>query len=112
VSLPLKQEGDALSVFLNDQTVPIDTNHLERMIRPVALGRKNFLFCWTELGERYAALLYTLVSSCKLHNVDPYNYLVDVLQRINSHPARNVGELIPKIWKELFQHRTLSSDVT
>jgi transposase len=107
----LLNRKDALSVFLNDPTVPIDTNHIERMIRPVALGRKNFLFCWTELGARYAAILYSLISSCKLHNIDPYNYLVDVLQRIDSHQARNVGELIPRVWKETFLQQALSSDV-
>jgi transposase len=93
----------SLSLFLDDPTVPIDTNHLERMIRPLAIGRKNFLFCWAEIGARYAAILYSLISSCPLHNIDPYQYLVDVLQRIDKHPARNVRQILPRVWKKTFQ---------
>ena len=107
----LLSRKEALSVFLDDPTVPIDTNHVERMIRPVAVGRKNFLFCWTEVGARSAAMLYSLISSCRLHRVDPYHYLIDVLQRIDTHPAINVGELVPRIWKEKFQQTRMTANI-
>ncbi len=92
----------SLKVFLENPEVPLDTNHLERQIRPVAVGRKNWLFCWTEIGAQYAGIAQSLLSTCILHDVDPYTYLVDVLQRIETHPAAKVDELTPRLWKERF----------
>ena len=79
----------SLRVFLEYPDVPLDTNHLERAIRPIALGRKNWLFCSTEVGALYVGIVQSLLFTCRLHGVDPYAYLVDVLQRIDSHPAGN-----------------------
>ncbi len=92
----------ALKVFLEDAAVPLDTNHLERQIRPVAVGRKNWLFCWTEVGAKHAGVAQSLISTCVLHGIDPWTYLVDVLQRLDTHPANQVSELTPRIWKEKF----------
>jgi hypothetical protein len=91
-----------LQIFLSDPDVPIDTNHLERAIRPVPMGRRNWMFCWTELGARQVGIIQSLLSTCTLHGVDPYRYLVDVLQRISIHPAKDVIELTPRIWKTKF----------
>lgn len=91
-----------LSVFLSDPGVPLDTNHLERALRPVPLGRKNWLFCWTEVGAKYVGILQSLLVTCRLHQVHPYDYLVDVLQRIDQHPASQVHLLTPRLWKENF----------
>ena len=91
--------------------VPIDTNHLEREIRPIALGRKNWLFCWTEVGAKYVGIFQGLLATCRLHGVDPYTYFVDVLQRIASHPASRVQELTPRLWKHHFAANPLRSDV-
>jgi transposase len=91
-----------LSVFLADPDVPIDTNHLERALRPVPLGRKNWLFCWTEIGARYVGVLQSLLVTCRLHRIHPYDYLVDVLQRIDQHSASQVHLLTPRLWKENF----------
>ena len=77
----------SLRVFLEYPNVPIDTNHLEREIRPIAVGRKNWLFCWTELGAECVGIFQSLLSTCRLHGIDPYVYLVDVLQRVAS-PSR------------------------
>jgi hypothetical protein len=99
----------ALSIFLADPTVPIDTNHLERQIRPIALGRRNWLFCWTELGARYVGIVQSLLASCRLHGLNPYVYLVDVLQRIDTHPAFDVHLLTPRLWKQHFAHTPLRS---
>jgi transposase len=99
----------ALSVFLADPTVPLDTNHLERQIRPLALGRKNWMFCWTEVGARYVGIVQSLIASCRLQGLDPFEYLVDVLQRIDTHPAFDVHLLTPRLWKQHFGHNPLRS---
>jgi len=91
-----REEG--LRLYLSDPDVPIDTNHLERQIRPIPLGRKNWLFCWTEVGAHAVAIIQTLISCCKLHGVNPFEYFVDVLSRIDSHPAARVDELTPRNW--------------
>jgi transposase len=101
----------ALSVFLADPSVPLDTNHLERQIRPIAVGRKNWLFCWTEVGARYVGIVQSLLASCRLQGVDPYVYLVDVLQRIDTHPAFEVHLLTPRLWKQHFAAHPLRSDL-
>jgi hypothetical protein len=101
----------ALRVFLADPTVPLDTNHLERQIRPIALGRRNWLFCWTEVGARYVGIVQSLLASCRLQGIDPYVYFVDVLQRIDTHPAFDVHLLTPRLWKQHFAHTPLRSAV-
>ena len=101
----------ALRVFLEYATVPLDTNHLEREIRAIAMGRKAWLFCWTELGARYVGIVQSLLASCRLQDVDPYVYLVDVLQRIDTHPAFDVHLLTPRLWKQHFAANPLRSDL-
>jgi transposase len=100
-----------LRVFLANPDVPLDTNHLEREIRPVALGRKNWLFCWTEVGARQVGIIYSVLASCRLQGVDPYVYLVDVLQRVDTHPAQEVHLLTPRLWKQHFAEHPLRSDL-
>ena len=102
---------DGLSVFLTDPRVAIDTNHLERGLRPVPLGRRNWLFAWTELGAERVGVIQSLLATCRLHGVDPYTYLVDVLQRVGEHPASRAVELTPRLWKTLFAHNPLRSDL-
>lgn len=101
----------ALQVFLSDPNVPIDTNHVERTIRPLALGKKNYLFCWTELGATAVATIQSLLQTCRLQGVDPYTYLVDVLQRIDVHPQSRVIELTPRLWKQHFAEQPFRSFV-
>ena len=100
-----------LEVFLLDPDVPIDTNHLERALRSIPMGRRNWLFCWTELGARQIGIMQSLITTCRLHHIDPYTYLVDVLLRINQHPASQVVELTPRQWKLLFAANPLRSDL-
>jgi transposase len=100
-----------LRVFLEYPEVPLDTNHLEREIRAIAMGRKAWLFCWTELGARYVGIVQSLIASCRLQGVDPYVYLVDVLQRIDIHPAFEVHLLTPRLWKQHFADNPLRSDL-
>lgn len=103
------QRRVALSVFLTDPDVPIDTNHLERSLRPIPMGRKNWLFCWTELGAKHVGIVQSLLVTCRLHGIDPYTYLVDVLQRVGQHPQSRVAELTPRRWKQHFAANPLRS---
>ncbi len=100
-----------LEVFLGDPEVPLDTNHLERALRPIPMGRRNWLFCWTEVGAVQVGIIQSLITTCRLHGVDPYTYLVDVLQRIQTHPNTKIEELTPRVWKSLFAANPLRSDV-
>lgn len=99
----------SLTVFLEDPDVQPDTNHLERALRPIPMGRKNWLFCWTELGAEHLGIIQSLISTCKLHDLNPYTYLVDVLQRISQHPASRVADLTPRRWKSQFADNPLRS---
>lgn len=100
-----------LQVFLSNPDVPLDTNHVERALRVIPLGRKNWMFCWTEIGAKHVGIIQSLLVTCKLHGIDPYIYLVDVLQRVGQHPASKVIELTPRVWKEKFAANPLRSDV-
>ena len=103
------QRQAALSVFLDYPQVPLDTNHLERALRVIPMGRKNWLFCWSETGAEHVGIIQSLLVTCKLHGVSPYDYLVDVLQRVGQHPAARVHELTPRLWKENFAENPLRS---
>jgi transposase len=92
----------ALRVFLTNPEVPIDNNHVERQVKPTVLGRKNYLFCWTELGAKNLAIIQSLILTCQLQEVNPWAYLMDVSERISSHPQSRVSELTPRLWKSLF----------
>ena len=98
-----------LEVYLTDPDVPIDTNHLERALRAIPMGRKNWMFCWTELGAKHVGIMQSLIVTCRLHQIDPYDYLVDVLQRVGQHPANRVHELTPRLWKQRFAANPLRS---
>lgn len=101
----------SLQVFLSDPDVPIDTNHLERGLRPIPMGKKSWLFAWTEIGAERIGLIQSLLVTCRLQGVDPYIYLVDVLQRISVHPASRVLELTPRVWKTKFADHPMKSDL-
>ncbi len=101
----------ALELFLNDPDLPLDTNHLERGLRVIPMGRKNWNFCWTELGAEHVGIMQSLIVTCRLHGIDAYTYLVDVLQRVGVHPASRVAELTPRLWKLHFAAAPLRSDL-
>ena len=90
-----QNQWNALLNYLNDGILAIDNNLAERVIKMVALGRKNWLFAGSDAGAKRAAVLYSLVASCKLCDIDPFFYLRDVLDRINTHPASRIEELVP-----------------
>lgn len=90
----------ALNRFLEDGRLELDNNASERSLRRVAVGRKNWMFAGSDEGARRAAIIYSLVASCCLHGVDPFGYLRDVLERVNTHPAKRIHELLPKAWAD------------
>lgn len=86
--------------FLDDGRIELDTNPVERAIRPVALGRKNHLFAGSDQGGKRWATVCSLVETAKLNQVEPYAYIADVLQRmVDGHPANGLDELLPWNWK-------------
>ena len=76
----------ALNTYLMEGYLEIDNNRAERGIRPLALGRKNYLFVGNDAGGKAAAIIYSLLETCKQHKVNPHTYLKDVLERISTHP--------------------------
>lgn len=89
----------ALTLHLDDGTVVIDNNLIERQIKPWKLGAKNWLFVGSELAGQRAAAVMSLVQSAKLNGLDPWAYLRDVLARIHSHPSHRLDELLPHRWR-------------
>jgi transposase len=85
--------------YLSELRFRPDNNFAEQAIRPVTLGRKNFLFIGSERGGETAAIFMSLIASCKANKINEYEYLKDVLKRINSHPHRRLAELMPYNWQ-------------
>jgi hypothetical protein len=87
-----------LKTYTRDGRLEIDNNLVENAIRPVTLGRKNYLFAGSHEGAKCAAIIYSLVAPAKLHNVEPFAYLKDVLTKISDHPHHKLVELLPQNW--------------
>lgn len=87
-----------LGVFLDDARVPLDNNASERALRRIALGRKNYLFVGDLAAGKSLTGLYTLVATCESRGINPFVYLVDVLKRVQDHPASRLDELLPGPW--------------
>lgn len=84
-----------LSIYTHDGMLNIDNNPVENSIRPVAVGRKNYLFAGSHEAAQRSAMLYSLLGTCKLHNIEPYHWLKSVLEQIADHPINRIGELLP-----------------
>ena len=90
----------ALCSFLGDGRIELDTNTVERAIRPVALGRKNHLFAGSDGGGTRWATVCSLITTAKLNEVEPFAYLKDVLERMSSgHPMSRLDDLLPWNWQ-------------
>lgn len=85
----------ALTRYRDDGRIEIDNNTAERAIRPLVLGRRNYLFAGSDAGGERAANIYTLIASARLNDIDPYLYLRHVLERIAEHPINRIDELLP-----------------
>ena len=88
----------ALTRFVDDGRLEMTNNAAERAIRPLALGRKNYLFAGSDAGGRRAAILYTLIETCRLNDVDPEAWLADAIARIADHPINRLDDLLPWKW--------------
>ena len=91
-----------LEIYLTDGRLEIDNNLVENAIRPIALGRKNYLFAGSHKGAKRAAAIYTLVANAKLQEVEPFVYLRDILRRISDHPYKKLDQLLPEKWKKQY----------
>jgi transposase len=89
----------ALNRYIDDGDLDIDNNLSERVLRIVAIGRKNWLFAGSDAGAERAGIIYSLIASCKLCEIDPFEYLRDVLDCVSTHPASKIVELTPSGWK-------------
>jgi hypothetical protein len=89
----------ALCRYLEDGEIEIDNNAMERALRGVAVGRKNWLFVGSDRAGHSAAILMSLVATCKRHGIDPFAYFRDVLVRVLTLPLSRVAELMPHRWK-------------
>ena len=89
----------ALTRYLDDGDLPADNNWVENQIRPIALGRNNWLFAGSLRAGKRAAAIMSLVHSARLNGHDPYAYLKDVLERLPTQPARRIDELLPHRWQ-------------
>jgi hypothetical protein len=88
-----------LKRYVDDGRFEIDNNLIENAIRPVALGRKNYLFAGSHNGARRAALIYTLVANAKLQGLEPFAYMRDVLSQIADYPYKKLANLLPVNWE-------------
>lgn len=90
---------DKLMQYTTNGLLQIDNNLVENQIRPVALGRKNYLFCGSHESAQRAAIIYSLLGTCKLNGINPHEWLNDVLIKLPSRKINNIDDLLPQNWK-------------
>ena len=89
-----------LKQYLYNGKFEIDNNNIENAIRPLAIGRKNYLFAGSHQSAQNIAMFYSFFATCKTHNINPHTWLSDILKRIPEHKANKLYELLPQNWKE------------
>ena len=94
------ERWERLSLYAEDGMLNIDNNPVENSIRPVALGRKNYLFAGSHQAARRSGMLYSLLGTCKMHGIEPYSWLKDVLHQIADHPVNQIQNLLPHRYKK------------
>jgi len=90
-----------LKRYIEDGKYEIDNNNIENAVRPLALGRKNYLFAGSHRSAQHAAMMYSFFASCKANQVNPYTWLNDILNRLPEYKANKIDELLPNNWKTL-----------
>ena len=92
---------ERLSIYTSNAILNIDNNPVENAIRPVAIGRKNYLFAGSHDAAQRAAMVYSLFATCRLHGINPYDWLKDVLQRMHLYTTqKNLDQLLPHKWEK------------
>ena len=91
----------SFSLFLEDGRVAIDNNPAERALRPIGIGRKNWLFAGADTGAETLARAMTVIETAKMNGLDPQAYLADILARIHDHKINRLDELLPWNWSPL-----------
>ena len=99
---------DKLSLYATSSILNIDNNPIENSLRPLAVGRKNYLFAGSHAAAQRAAIFYSLLATCKNYGVNPCDWLHDVLTRIGNHPINRIKELLPQNWKPNMEGYTQS----
>lgn len=94
------ERWERLSIYTKDGMLNIDNNPVENSIRPVAVGRKNYLFAGSHEAAQRSAMLYSLLGTCKMHGIEPYHWLRNVLESIADHPINRIEELLPHRFKK------------
>lgn len=94
------ERWNELMIYTTNGKLNIDNNPVEHSISPVAIGRKNYLFAGSHEAAQRSAMLYSLLGTCKLHHVNPFIWLRDVLQRIAAHPINKIEKLLPHKWQQ------------
>ena len=92
---------EKLCVYVTDSRLCIDNNPVENAVRPVAIGRKNYLFAGSHEAAQRAAMIYSLFATCRYHNINPYDWLKDILERMHLYTTSNMSELLPQNWKKI-----------
>lgn len=95
----LQGRGDALRTFLADARLRPDNGESERAVRPLAIGRKNWLFAGSKRGGDATGILLSLVQSCRVLDINPFDYLTDVLRRLPATPKAELATLLPQAWR-------------
>ncbi len=90
------KRGDRLSIYITDGRLKIDNNPVENAIRGAVMGRKNYLFAGSHEAASRTAMLYSLVGTCRMHGINPFDWLKDLLIRISDHPINRIEELLPQ----------------
>ncbi|SDA97259.1 IS66 C-terminal element, partial [Algoriphagus alkaliphilus] len=89
-----------LSAYVLHGQMEIDNNLVENAVRPLAIGRKNYLFAGSHNAAEMTAAMYSFMASCKKNNLNEFDWLKDVFERIQSHKQKNLYQLLPSNWKE------------
>ncbi len=95
------ERWEQLMIYVTEAKLNIDNNPVENSIRPVAIGRKNYLFAGSHEAAQRSAVLYSLLGTCKLHNVNPFVWLKDILQHIGTYPINKIADLLPHNWQPM-----------
>ena len=96
---------DKLIIYTQDGNLRIDNNLVENSIRPVAIGRKNYMFAGNHEAAQRSAMLYSLFATCKLHNVNPIQWLTYVFENINDHKINAIEQLLPQYYSEMIKEK-------